>query len=138
MIHPLPEGLVIHCEKCDLVIPADAPRPEGGDCAFVSLHRLACFRPQETVAGQHAMATAAWSLIYHDVLSSKTHPESVEYMCQFKKERKAHFHSSAVKKALSEEQIELGSVHLRDWKLYADKLDFEKRQRLLKENPSCR
>lgn len=138
MIHPLPEGLVVHCEKCDLVVPADAPRPGDGDCAFVALHRLAWFNPRETVAGQHAMATAAWSLIYHEAISNKTHTEAVEYLRQFKHERKAHFEASTVKKALTEEHVELGSVHLRDWKLYADELDFEKRQRLLRENPSCR
>ena len=93
----LPEGLVYHCEACCVVIPADAPRPEGGDCMFVAVHKLAWFNPRQTLAGQHCMGVAAWSLIYHQPLSQQAHAESTEYLRQFKREREAHFEHSAAR-----------------------------------------
>jgi hypothetical protein len=116
-MHELPQGLTVHCEKCNIVIPSDAPRPEGGDCAFVALHKLTWFNPKETITGQHCMATAAWALIYHETISA-AHPESVSYLRQFKHERKAHFTASAVRKAMTPEQIEAGAAHRRDYKLF--------------------
>jgi hypothetical protein len=134
-MHELPEGLVFHCGKCLVVIPADSPRPDGGDCEFVARHKLAWFNPKETIAGQHCMAVAAWSLIYHEALSvSVPHVEGVEYIRQFKRERKDHFAQSAARKAMTAEQVELASVHDRDWKLFSATLDHEKRRRLLAKN----
>lgn len=117
-MHELPEGLVIHCDKCNIVIPSDAPRPEGGDCEFVANHKLAFFNPKETLAGQFCMAAAAWSLIYHQPLSARACPESVEYHRQFKLERKSHYAQSAARKAMTEEQVQAQRGHLRDGVLY--------------------
>jgi len=118
MAHELPAGLVFHCEQCQVVIPADAPRPESGDCVFVAHHKLAWFNPKETIAGQHCMAAAAWALIYHEALSAKAHPESTEYLRQFKMERNAHFAQSAVRHAMTQEQVKLAVAHRRDWFLF--------------------
>jgi hypothetical protein len=112
----LPEGLVVHCDKCNLVIPSDAPRPDESDCGFVALHKLAYFNPSETVAAQHLMAVAAWSLIYHKSLLG--HPESAEYHSKFQQDRKGHFAESAVRKALTPEQVQAGLEHRRDSEFY--------------------
>lgn len=118
---PLPEGLVFHCEECRVVIPSDSPRPEGADCAFVALHKLAPFYPNETVAFQFCGAVAAWELI-HDAPLRSGHVESLQYRRQFKQERRSHFDASAARKAMSGEHLELLRTsklreHMRDRKL---------------------
>ena len=102
----LPEGLVVHCESCGIVVPSDAPRPDGGHCALVAANKLSHFRPNETVKGQHTMATAAWWLIYHDLLHGP-HPDAavVAYWNQYRTNPKQHFVSSAVRCALTPEQV---------------------------------
>jgi hypothetical protein len=114
----LPAGLKVHCDDCKVAIPADAPAPPEGDCMFVAQHKLAWFHPQETPAAQHVMAVAAWSLIYDAPLKAGTHPESVEYMRQHRASRKAHFAVSAVRQAMTAEQLEAGKQHKRDGSLY--------------------
>ncbi|WP_188760669.1 hypothetical protein [Edaphobacter acidisoli] len=116
---PLPAGLTYHCAACAIVVPADAPRPEGGDCEFVATHKLAWYKPEETLAGKFCMAVAAWALIYHQPLRDKAHAESVEYLRQFKHERKAHFAASAARLAMLPEHIEAERQHGRDGWLYA-------------------
>ena len=101
----VPAGLIYHCAACRLVIPADAPVPDGANCAFVVKNKLAWFNPKATIKGQHTMATAAWSLIHHQGLRDQ-HPESVEYFRKFRMEPRAHFQASAAYKALTPEQIE--------------------------------
>lgn len=112
----LPEGLVYHCDECNLVIPSDAPRPSDPDCEFVALHKLAYFNPSETVAAQHVMAVAAWSLIYHK--SRVGHPESTEYHSKFQQDRKGHFAESVVRQGMSPEQVQAGIEHRRDSEFY--------------------
>lgn len=115
----LPEGLVFHCEKCNLVVPVEAPRPDDPNCEFVALHKLSWFNPKETPAGQFAMATAAWALIHHNALSPEfADPESVEYRRAFQKERKVHYKASAMYKGLTPDQLEAGRAHRRDRELY--------------------
>src|SRR6185437_7511386 len=87
----LPEGLEFHCDRCRLVIPAEAPRPDADDdlkpshCEFIARHKLAWFNPQASVRHQHIMASAAWELIYHYHLRGETpHWRSLEYLRQFK------------------------------------------------------
>jgi hypothetical protein len=121
----LPAGLCFHCAECRIVIPSDAPLIEGADCAFVALHRLAWFNPNETPAGQHCQAAAAWELI-HDAPLKAGHAGAVAYRHRFKRERKAHFAESAVRQAMTPEQIEealLGQrpEHARDRSLFVDK-----------------
>jgi hypothetical protein len=102
----LPEGLVLHCGGCGVVVPSDAPRPEGGDCALVAANKLSHFRANETIKGQHTMATAAWSLIYHDLLHGPN-PDAaiVAYWHQYRSNPKQHFVSSAARQALTSEQV---------------------------------
>ena len=112
----LPEGLVVHCNKCNLVIPSDAPKPDESDCEFIALHRLAWFDPSATIAAQHCQAVATWSLINHKSLVG--HPESVEYHSKFKKDRKGHFAESAVRACLTPEQVKAGLEHRREGHFY--------------------
>jgi hypothetical protein len=116
--HALPTGLEVHCDKCNLVVPSDAPRPAGGDCEFVATHKLAWFNPNETIAGQFCMAAAAWSLIYHEPLSKSVHPESSEYLRQFKLERSSHYAQSTARQAMTSEQVAAERGHKRDGHLY--------------------
>lgn len=104
--HDLPVGLEVHCDKCNIVVPSDSPRPAGGDCAFVAQHKLAWFNPIETIAGKFCMAAAAWALIYHEPLSKSLCPASAEYHRQFKLERKDHYLSSGTRRSMTREHIE--------------------------------
>jgi hypothetical protein len=113
-----PSGLIVHCANCNIVVPADAPRSTDSDCAFVALHRLTWFNPNETVAGQHVMAVAAWGLI-HDAALKAAHPEATAYYRRFQLQRKAHFAESAARKAMTPEQVEAGKAHRRDGALFA-------------------
>lgn len=104
----LPAGLAFHCERCRVVIPADAPRPDGSDitgdtelsCEFVARHRLAWFNPKATPRHQHIMASAAWELVYHQHLrGEQPHAESVAYLRQFKLQPEEHWKTSAAAEA---------------------------------------
>lgn len=106
-----------HCATCNIVIPSDAPKLTEADCAQIVSAKLTWFNPKETVAGQHCMATAAWALI-HDKAIKAAQPEAVKYHNQFKHERKSHFANSAVRKALTAEQVTDGLAHKRDSSLY--------------------
>jgi hypothetical protein len=103
----LPAGLVLHCESCSIVIPADALRPEGGDCAFVALNKLAHWYPNETIKGQHAAATAAWRLIYHEAINGPV-PDAacVAYWQQYLKDPKKHFATSLARTSLTPDQVQ--------------------------------
>ena len=108
----LPPGLTYHCGSCKLVIPADAPKPNDADCAFVAQHRLAHFNPDESLSGQHVMAAAAWTLINHKALSAEiADPESVAYKQRIHRDRKNHFAESAVRQAMTDEQVKTASGH---------------------------
>jgi hypothetical protein len=73
---------------------------------FVAQHRLAWFDPQETVRGQHTMATAAWHLIYHaEVEGASPDPQAVAYMRKYRADPRSHFCTSHARKALSAEQV---------------------------------
>lgn len=119
-MHDLPAGLVIHCEGCGIVIPADAPRPEGGDCAWVVRNKMAPFHANETVKGQHTAAAAAWHMIYHRAIQS--HPESGKYLRQFKNDPIRHFSSSQARQALTAEHVQSQRALTpnRDAHFYAD------------------
>lgn len=121
----LTTGLKLHCDACGIVIPSDAPVPPGaGDCAFVKLHRLAGpFNPEETPAGQHAQAVAAWSLIYFDALRAGDVEALADgaarvYLRSFQRERKAHFAASAVRLAMTPEAVQAAHAHRRDRTLF--------------------
>ena len=113
MKHPIPSGLQIHCSKCDLVIPADAPTPDIADCEFVSKHKLAWFNPNETIKGQHTQAVATWALI-HDQAIKNEHPESMGYLHQYQKAHKEHFNSSAARNNMTPEDVQSLKKHPRD------------------------
>ena len=115
----LPDGLQLHCAACGVVIPTDAPVLEGGDCEFVARHKLAWYKPTETLAGQHAMAVAAWALIYDAALREGV-PEAVAYRQHFQQQRRAAFAASAVRRAMTPEQVAAGRLHPRDRSLYAE------------------
>lgn len=110
-------GLIIHCHRCGLVVPADAPRPAFSDCDFVALHKLAYYNAKETPAAQHVMAVAAWGLIHHAALTAGE-PTCTAYQQAFRKSRKDHFAESAVRKAMTPEQVEAGLQNRRDGALY--------------------
>jgi hypothetical protein len=112
--HALPTGLEVHCDKCNIVIPSDSPRPAGGDCEFVATHKLAWFNPNETIAGQFCMAAAAWSLIYHEPLTASLCPASTEYHRQFKDERKSHYVGSEARRAMASVHIEAALTPILD------------------------
>jgi hypothetical protein len=113
----LPEGLAVHCDSCKVVVPSDAPRSGQCDCEYVALHKLAWFNPAETLAGQFAMATAAWALIYEAALRAGD-AECVQYRRQYQMERKAHFAGSAARQAMTPEQVEAHAAHRRDGWLF--------------------
>jgi len=100
-IQNLPAGLVVHCAGCNVVVPADAPRPAVGS------NKLAHWYPNETIKGQHAAATAAWHMIYHKAITGPS-PDaaSVDYWQQCRKDPKKHFVESAARKALTPEQVQ--------------------------------
>jgi hypothetical protein len=77
---------------------------------------LAWFDSSATAAAQHCQAVATWSLIHHQSLVG--HPESAEYHKEFKLERKGHFAKSAVRSALTPEQIQAGVEHRRESHFY--------------------
>lgn len=108
--HVLPEGLVLHCEKCRIVIPTDAPKLPDSYCEWVAAAKLTWFDPNTTRAGQHCMAVAAWELVYHRALT-EGHAEGIEYKQKFKLKRKEHYAESAVFKALSPEHIQTELNH---------------------------
>jgi hypothetical protein len=83
----------------------------------VSKHKLSWFNPAETPAGQHVQAVATWALIYHTALSV-SEPASAAYHRSFQTNRKAHFAASAVRKAMTMEQVMDGARHKRDGALY--------------------
>jgi hypothetical protein len=102
----LPIGLAYHCEGCGVVIPSDAPNPDNAACAWVVANKMSWFDPNETIASQHTMATAAWALVHHKSLTPDiAHPESITYLQHFKADRKSHFVQSAVRKAMTPEQV---------------------------------
>lgn len=102
----LPEGLMVHCGSCGIVVPSDAPRPDGGNCARAAANKLSHFRPSETIKGQHTMATAAWSLIYHDLLHGSSRDAAmVAYWHQYRTNPKQHYVSSMARRALTQEQL---------------------------------
>ena len=113
----LPAGLEVHCEACQVVVPSDAPKLEGADCEFVARHKLAWFNPKESPAGQHCMAAAAWELI-HDAPLRAGHPDAVAYLRAFQRDRKNHFAQSALRQAMTPEQVQAGLLHRRDGVLY--------------------
>ena len=113
----LPAGLVVHCAHCNLVVPSDAPQPAESGCEFVALHKLAFYKPIETLAGQHVMAVAAWALIYSTALGV-SEPASAAYHKAFWRSRKAHFQASAVRKGMTQIQVDEGARHPRDGSLY--------------------
>jgi hypothetical protein len=113
----LPAGLVVHCAQCNLVVPSDAPQPPESGCEFVALHRLAFYNPKETIAGQHVQAVATWALIYDTELKA-AEPASVAYRNAFRASRKAHFGASAVRKGMTQAQVDAGVQHPRDRSLY--------------------
>jgi hypothetical protein len=113
----LPTGLIYHCDACKLAVPSDAPKVDRADCAFIAKHRLAWFNPAETPAGQHVMAVAAWALI-HDPVLKAGEPTSTAYSRAYHTSRKAHFTASAVRKAMTPEQVTAGLAHKRDGVLY--------------------
>lgn len=117
ILHPLPDGFVYHCERCSIVIPAEAPRVGGQDCVSIAETGLAWFNPRETIAGQFCMAAAAWELIHHQALQNG-YAECVEYMRRFRQERKQHFAASAARNAMPPERVRLESMHRRDAHLY--------------------
>ncbi len=103
----LPAGLVFHCDDCHVVIPEDAPRPEGGNCAWVAYNRMAPFKRQETLVGQFTMAAAAWGYVYYALLNApEPIPELADYQRQFRYARKDHFEASALRKAMTAEQLQ--------------------------------
>ncbi len=67
--YALPEGLAVHCDVCGIVIPSDAPSAPNADCKSIADSRLAWFNPNALPKAQHAMAAAAWTLIYHRALN---------------------------------------------------------------------
>jgi hypothetical protein len=104
----LPAGFAVHCATCNVVVPADAPRPAaGGDCAFVVRNKLARWYANETIKGQHTAATAAWKLIHHEAVEGPA-PDAacVAYWQQYRKDPKKHFCSSAARAALTPEQVQ--------------------------------
>jgi hypothetical protein len=103
----LPAGFAVHCAACGVVVPADAPRPaSGADCAWVVQHKMAWFNPQESIRGQHTMATAAWKLIHHAAVEGST-PDaaSVAYWQQYRKDPKKHFVASVARTSLTPAQV---------------------------------
>jgi hypothetical protein len=109
----LPTGLKHHCSSCNIVIPSDAPTTGTANCSFVAQHRLAAaFNPNETEAGQFAMAVGAWALIYDEKVSTS------EYLAQFYRQRKEHFIASAMKAAMTTEAVANAQQHKRDGWLY--------------------
>jgi len=113
----LPDGLAVHCEQCQLVVPADAPRSGESDCVFVAQHKLAWFNPAETIAAQHVMAVSAWMLIY-DAALKQGDAEAAQYSRAFRNSRKDHFQKSAAYKALAPARVADGRAHHRDGSLY--------------------
>jgi hypothetical protein len=109
-------GLIVHCPLCNLVIPSDAPQPESYDCEFVAKHKLAFYNPKETIAGQHVQAVATWALIY-DAQLEGSEPATTYYK-SFQKDRKTHFANSAVRKAMTPEQVIEQAKNKRDGALY--------------------
>lgn len=110
--HVLPEGLKYHC-SCGIVVPSDAPEPDDSalvDCDSIVRAKLTYFNPATTVASQFCMAAAAWDLIHHKAVKAE-HPESVEYLRQFKLERGSHYAQSATYKALTDEQVKAEIEH---------------------------
>lgn len=103
----LPTGLQYHCDACKVVVPSDAPRLDNADCAFVTKNKLAWFNPNETIKGQHTMATAAWILIYFKSLQVEGKDGiGNAYVKSHTFTPKAHFHESAARQALTPEQVE--------------------------------
>jgi len=100
----LPTGLVIHCDKCSIVIPSDAPVGPTPDCASVFRAKLCWYNESASILDRFTQAAAAWSLIHHKDLTAG-HPECIEYRRQFQMERKAHFAKSAVRIAMTPEQV---------------------------------
>jgi hypothetical protein len=114
-----PAGLKIHCDQCNLVIPTDAPSDAPDpDCTFVALHKLAWFHSTETIAAQHAMAIATWTLIHDKAIRHLAHAPSIEYRRRFGVDRKAHFQESAAYKAMTPEQLSIAANHKRDGWLF--------------------
>ncbi len=104
---PLPPGLVYHCETCRIAIPADAPKPAVADCATPARRKFGQLHRDELTTGHFAQAVASWSLIHHEALNGlEPDLECVEYWRQFRFERKAHFQASAVRAALTPEQVD--------------------------------
>lgn len=102
----LPAGLVFHCDACRIVVPAEAPRPAGGDCLAPHLPLLTWFNPRETLKGQHTMAAAAWELIYHrELRRPDADPVALAYLHAFKHEPRRHFDESHARQALTPEQL---------------------------------
>ena len=116
--HTPPAGLIVHCADCNIVVPADAPRSTDSDCAFVAIHRLAWFNPNETVAAQHVMAVAAWALIHDKALRETKQADCTAYQAAFRASRKNHFAASAARRAMTSEQVEAGKAHRRDGALF--------------------
>lgn len=119
----LPAGLAFHCDACHVVIPADAPHPEGGDCAILAANRMTPFKPEESIAGQFTMAAAAWGLIYHAPLKADAHAESSAYHHGFRMQRKDHFAASALRAAMTPDQVRADAKMFRgrDAWLYEEK-----------------
>lgn len=113
----LPDGLVVHCDECKMVVPSDAPRSASADCGFVARHKLSWFSRTETIAAQHVMAVAAWSLI-HDAALKAGEASVADYHRQFRADRKAHFAASAARQAMSPVQVAAALLHRRDGALY--------------------
>ncbi|QMV19700.1 hypothetical protein GOB94_14110 [Granulicella sp. 5B5] len=106
MKHELPVGLKYHCDDCGLVVPADAPDLPNANCVAIAKAKLSYFEPAETLAGQFAMAAAAWGLIHRrSITGDAPHPEGAEYHRRFRYERKSHFALSALRVAMTYEQI---------------------------------
>jgi hypothetical protein len=106
----LPEGLEFHCDRCRVVIPTEAPRPDADDdlaagyCESIARAKLTWFNPKASVRHQHIMASAAWELVYHFHLRAETpHAGSVEYLRQFKLQPELHWRASAVAASLAPE-----------------------------------
>ncbi len=79
--HPLPDGLVHHCQHCSLVVPADAPNPSEAeliDCDSIKRGKLSWFDPNATPHKQRVMAVATHACIHHLALKAG-HPECTEY-----------------------------------------------------------
>ena len=98
----LPEGLAFHCDRCRVVIPEDAPRPDiAGDievrCEEIARHKLAWFNPRASARHQHIMACAAWHMVYWHALRSETpHAESAAYLKRFKLQPELHWRTSRI------------------------------------------